>query len=102
MKSDSWKPWALLAPSMSAVFLLLVIPVCFVVVYNFWLRVPSGANIPAFQFGNYAKFFEDFFYPKTLIRTIRIFFEAFILCVIMGHIPAYSFYRYNARGGGNG
>jgi spermidine/putrescine transport system permease protein len=97
MKSDSWKPWALLAPSMSAVFLLLVIPVCFIIVYSFWLRAPSGADIPAFQFGNYAKFFEDFFYPKILIRTIRISFETVFLCVVMGYIPAYYFYRSESR-----
>ena len=46
MKEKSWKPWALLAPSLTAVFLLLVIPVCFVVVYSFWLRAPSGGDIP--------------------------------------------------------
>ena len=97
MKSNSWKPWALLAPSMSAVFLLLVIPVCFIVVYSFWLRAPSGADIPAFQFGNYAKFFEDFFYPKILIRTIRISFETVILCLFMGYVPAYFFYRSESR-----
>ena len=97
MKSDSWKPWALLAPSLSAVFFLLVIPVCFIVVYSFWLRAPSGADIPAFQFGNYAKFFEDFFYPKILIRTIRISFETVIICVVMGYIPAYFFYRSESR-----
>jgi spermidine/putrescine transport system permease protein len=75
----------------------LVIPVCFVIVYSFWLRAPSGADIPAFQFGNYAKFFEDFFYPKILIRTIRIAFETVILCVVMGYIPAYFFYRSESR-----
>jgi spermidine/putrescine transport system permease protein len=58
---------------------------------------PSGADIPAFQFGNYAKFFEDFFYPKILIRTIRISFETVILCVVMGYIPAYFFYRSESR-----
>ena len=87
----------MLAPSMSAVFLLLVIPVCFVVVYSFWLRAPSGADIPALQFGNYAKFFADFFYPKILIRTIRISFETVILCVFMGYVPAYFFYRSESR-----
>jgi spermidine/putrescine transport system permease protein len=50
MKNDGWKPWALLSPALSAVFLLLVIPVCFVVVYSFWLRAPSGADNPALKF----------------------------------------------------
>jgi len=97
MKSEKWKPWALLAPSLSAVFFLLVIPVCFVVVYSFWLRAPSGNDIPAFQFGNYAKFFADFFYPSLLIRTLRVAVETVLLCLVMGYIPAYFFYRTESR-----
>ncbi|MFZ7126737.1 MAG: ABC transporter permease [Desulfobacterales bacterium] len=97
MKSDNWKPWALLSPSLSAVFLLLVVPVCFIVVYSFWLRAPSGADIPAFQFGNYQKFFADFFYSKILLRTIRVSLETVGLCVVMGYIPAYFFYRSQSR-----
>jgi len=83
----------LLAPAMSAVLFLLVIPVCFIVVYSFWLRAPSGADIPAFQFGNYAKFFADSFYPMILARTIRVSLETVLLCVVMGYIPAYFFNR---------
>ncbi len=97
MQNKLWKPAALLAPAMSAVFFLLVIPVCFIVVYSFWLRAPSGADIPAFQFGNYAKFFADFFYPSILLRTIRISFETVALCLVMGYIPAYFFYRSTTR-----
>jgi len=97
METKRWKPWALLAPSLSAVFFLLVIPVCFVVVYSFWLRSPYGGDIPAFQFGNYAKFFDDFFYPSLLIRTIRVALETVALCLVMGYIPAYFFYRTESR-----
>lgn len=78
-----WKPWLLLSPSLTAVFLLLVVPVCFVVVYSFWLRAPSGQDIPAFQFGNYAKFFADFFYPSILLGTLRVALETVIICLIM-------------------
>ena len=87
----------MLAPSLTAVFLLLVIPVCFVIVYSFWLRAPTGADIPAFQFGNYVKFFEDFFYPKIMLQTIRVSLETVILCLIMGYIPAYFFFRTESR-----
>ena len=97
MKSKRWQPWALLAPALSAVFFLLVIPVCFIVVYSFWLRAPSGADIPAFQFGNYQKFFADFFYPSILIRTIRVALECVGLCLVLGYIPAYYFYRSESR-----
>ena len=93
MENRWWRPWGLLSPAMSAVFLLLVVPICFVVVYSFWLRAPTGADIPAFQFGNYAKFFEDFFYPSILIRTIRVALETVVICLLMGYVPAYFFYR---------
>jgi spermidine/putrescine transport system permease protein len=97
MKNKSSRPWLLLSPSLTVVFLLLVVPVCFVIVYSFWLRAPSGADIPAFQFGNYAKFFEDFFYPSLMIRTIRVALETVILCLVMGYIPAYFFYRTESK-----
>jgi len=97
MQRNGWQPWILLSPALSVVFLWLVVPVCFVVVYSFWLRAASGADIPAFQLGNYAKFFVDFFYPSILIRTIRIALETVILCVVLGYIPAYFFYQTRTR-----
>lgn len=71
----------------------LVVPVCFILVYSFWLRDPVGRDIAAFQLGNYQKFFADFFYPSVLIRTIRVALETVILCLVMGYIPAYFFYQ---------
>ena len=97
MQQKNWHPWALLAPSLSAVVFLLVIPVCFVVVYSFWLRAPSGADIAAFQLGNYQKFFADFFYPSILLRTIRVAVECVLLCLVLGYIPAYFFWRTRSR-----
>ncbi len=97
MHKYSWKPWVLLAPAISSVFFLLVIPVCFIVVYSFWLRSPTGADIAAFQFGNYSKFFADLFYPAIMLRTIRVSLETVVLCLVMGYIPAYFFYRSTTR-----
>ncbi len=97
MNQKSWKPWLLLAPSLTAVFLLLVVPICFVIVYSFWLRAPSGQDIPAFQLGNYARFFEDFFYPSILLNTLRVAVETVFFCLVMGYVPAYFFYRTESR-----
>lgn len=97
MRDKRWQPWFLLAPSLSVVFLWLVVPICFIVVYSFWIRAATGADIAAFQFGNYAKFFADFFYPSLIIRTIRIALETVAFCVVMGYIPAYFFYRTQSK-----
>lgn len=97
MRESRWRPWLLLSPSLTAIFFLLVVPVLFVVVYSFWLRAPTGAAIPAFQFGNYARFFEDLFYPTILFRTLRVSVICVLLCLVMGYIPAYFFYRSKSR-----
>lgn len=98
MKEEkNWKPWALLSPALTAVFFFLVVPTLFVIVYSFWLRAPTGQDIPAFQFGNYAKLFADMFYPSLLIRTIRVALEAVALSLIMGYIPAYFFSKTESR-----
>ncbi len=83
----------LLSPSLSAIFFFLVVPIGFIVVYSFWIRAATGADIPAFQFGNYKKFFADFFYSSMIIRTLRISLESVFLCVVFGYIPAYFFYQ---------
>lgn len=97
MKQKPFRPWLLLSPSLTAIFLMLVVPIAFVVVYSFWLRSPVGRDIPAFQFGNYAKFFADFFYPSLLIRTIRVALETVLLCLVMGYVPAYFFYKTESK-----
>jgi spermidine/putrescine transport system permease protein len=85
MKEKRWQPWVLLSPSLSAIFFFMVVPIGFIVVYSFWIRASTGADIPAFQLGNYQKFFEDYFYPWMLLRTLRIALETVLLCVVFGY-----------------
>ncbi len=87
----------LLSPSLSVIFFFLVVPIGFIIVYSFWIRAVTGADIPAFQLGNYKKFFADFFYPSMLLRTLRISLECVVLCVVFGYIPAYFFYQTRTR-----
>jgi len=82
MKGKRWQPWILLSPSLSAIFFFMVVPIGFIIVYSFWIRASTGADIPAFQLGNYKKFFEDFFYSGMLLRTLRISLETVLLCVV--------------------
>ena len=97
MKGKRSQPWLLLSPSLSVIFFFLVVPIGFIIVYSFWIRAVTGADIPAFQLGNYKKFFADFFYPSMLLRTLRISLECVALCVVFGYIPAYFFYQTRTR-----
>ena len=97
MKEKRWQPWILLSPSLSAIFFFMVVPIGFIIVYSFWIRASTGADIPAFQLGNYKKFFEDFFYSGMLLRSLRISLETVLLCVVFGYIPAYFFYQTRSK-----
>lgn len=83
------RPWLLLSPALVSVGLLLVIPTCFVVVYSFWLRTATGADVPGFHLGNWAEVLGDPFYRAILWQTLRIATETTLLCALMGYVPAY-------------
>ncbi|MDX1606452.1 MAG: ABC transporter permease, partial [Candidatus Competibacterales bacterium] len=69
--------------------LLLVIPTCFIVVYSFWLRTATGADVPGFHLGNWAEVLGDPFYRAILWQTLRIATVTTLLCAVMGSVPAY-------------
>lgn len=83
------RPWLLLGPTLTAVILLLVIPVCFIVVYSFWLRTAIGTEEPGFHLDNWQRVFTDPFYRHILIQTIRIAAVSTLLCIVFGYVPAY-------------
>ena len=83
------RPARLLAPALSVIFLLLVVPVGFIVVYSFWLRTATGADQPAFNLGNWYEVLTDPFYRFFLLQTLRIAFTTTIVCILLGYVPAY-------------
>ncbi len=83
------RPWLLLSPALTAVALLLVIPVCFIVVYSFWLRTATGADVVGFHLDNWVEVLTDPFYRYILWQTLRIAFFSTVLCILMGYVPAY-------------
>ncbi|MBP5858286.1 ABC transporter permease [Marivibrio halodurans] len=83
------RPWALLSPALTAILLLLVIPVCFIAVYSFWLRTATGADIAGFHLDNWAEVLGDAFYRDILGFTIWIAFATTVICALVGYIPAY-------------
>ncbi|MGD8711036.1 MAG: ABC transporter permease, partial [Ectothiorhodospiraceae bacterium] len=83
------RPWVLLAPALTAVTFLLVIPACFIVVYSFWLRTAAGSEQAGFYLANWKEVLTEPFYRGILWQTLRIAGVSTILCAVMGYVPAY-------------
>ena len=93
---EARQPWILLAPALSAVTLLLFVPLLFIVVYSFWLRTASGADQVGFYLDNWREALTDPFYRDILISTLRIAAITTLVCGLMGYPAAYFIAR--ARG----
>jgi len=83
------RPWVLLAPALTAITFLLVIPACFIVVYSFWLRTAAGAEQVGFYLDNWKEVLTDPFYRDILLQTIKIAAISTLICALMGYVPAY-------------
>ena len=94
---EARQPWILLSPALTAVTLLLFVPLLFIVVYSFWLSSATGADIPAFSFRNWQEALTDFFYRDILLNTLKIAGITTIVCALMGYPAAY----FIARSKGN-
>ena len=89
MAAKSVRPWILLSPSLGAIMFLLVIPVCFIAVYSFWLRTASGFDEAGFHLKNWTEVLGDPFYRIILWQTLRIAVITTLVCIFMGYVPAY-------------
>ncbi|WPZ35964.1 ABC transporter permease [Thalassobaculum sp. OXR-137] len=93
---EARQPWILLSPALTAVGLLLFVPLLFIVVYSFWLRTASGADQVGFFLDNWQEALTDRFYRDILISTLRIAAITTVVCALMGYPSAYFIAR--ARG----
>ncbi|WP_306030294.1 ABC transporter permease [Stappia sp. MMSF_3263] len=83
------RPWILLSPALATVAFLLVVPVLFIIVYSFWLRTATGAELPGFHLDNWQLVFGDPFYRDILLGTLRIAAITTLFCALLGYVPAY-------------
>ncbi|MFT4794178.1 MAG: spermidine/putrescine transport system permease protein [Paracoccaceae bacterium] len=90
-------PWLLLSPALTAIVLLLIVPLIFIAVYSFWLRTATGADTPGFYLDNWAEALTDSFYRDILISTLRMAAITTVVCALMGYPAAY----FVARSKGN-
>lgn len=91
------QPWILLSPALTAVALLLFVPLLFIVIYSFWLRTSTGADISGFYLDNWQEALSDAFYRDILLHTLKIAAITTVLCALMGYPAAY----FIARSRGN-
>ncbi|MHA7774129.1 ABC transporter permease [Roseibium sp. M-1] len=91
------QPWILLSPALTAVGLLLFVPLLFIVVYSFWLRTATGADQAGFYLDNWQEALTDPFYRDILLGTLRIAAITTAVCAVMGYPAAY----FIARSRGN-
>jgi spermidine/putrescine transport system permease protein len=94
---EARQPWILLSPALTAVALLLFVPLIFILVYSFWLSSATGADIAAFSFANWREALTDAFYRDILLNTLKIAGITTLVCALMGYPAAY----FIARSGGN-
>jgi len=91
------RPWALLSPALASVGFLLVVPACFIVVYSFWLRTATGADVPELHLGNWREVLADPFYRAILWQTLRVAAITTLVCAVLGYVPAYFVARTRVR-----
>ena len=94
---EARQPWILLSPALAAVTLLLIVPLCFIVVYSFWLRTATGADQAGFYLDNWREALTDRFYRDILLNTLKIAGITTLVCALMGYPSAY----FIARSRGN-
>lgn len=94
---EARQPWILLSPALTAITLLLIVPLMFIVVYSFWLRTATGADQVGFFLDNWDKALSDRFYRDILFATLRIGAITTVVCAVMGYPAAY----FIARSKGN-
>ncbi|GGE97370.1 ABC transporter permease [Stappia taiwanensis] len=94
---EARQPVLLLTPAITAVALLLVVPLGFILVYSFWLRTATGADQAGFFLDNWREALFDPFYRDILLNTLKIAAVTTIVCALTGYPAAY----FIARSRGN-
>ncbi|GGO54531.1 spermidine/putrescine transport system permease protein [Roseovarius pacificus] len=94
---EARQPWILLSPALTAVALLLFVPLLFIMIYSFWLRTATGADQVGFFLDNWQEALTDAFYRDILLNTLKIAAITTVVCAVMGYPAAY----FIARSKGN-
>jgi spermidine/putrescine transport system permease protein len=94
---EARQPWILLTPALTAIVLLLIVPLVFIVVYSFWLRTRPAPTQAGFFLDNWQEALTDPFYRDILLNTLKIAAITTVACAVLGYPAAY----FIARSKGN-
>ena len=83
------RPWLLLAPVLSLLTLLLVVPIAIMVVFTFYTFVTAGVEKPVLTLANWREFLSDPYYHGFLWKTVRVATITALVCAVMGYPAAY-------------
>jgi spermidine/putrescine transport system permease protein len=83
------RPWLLLAPVLSLLILLLVVPIAIMVVFTFYTFVSAGVEKPILTLANWQEFLTDPYYHGFLWKTVRVATITALICALMGYPAAY-------------
>ncbi|MEN3147551.1 ABC transporter permease [Neorhizobium sp. IRAMC:178] len=86
-------PLLLIAPAAILLGVFLVLPYLNIVVMSFRMPGQGTPYGPGFTFGNYGKFFSDFFYVQQVINTLWIGFLTTFICLVLGYPVAWQLAR---------
>ena len=96
---EARQPWILLSPALIAITLLLFVPLAFIIVYSFWLRTATGADVAGFHLDNWSEALTDRFYRDILFNTLKIAAVTTVVCAVAGYPAAYFIARSNRNKG---
>ena len=83
------RPWILLAPTLAALVLLMLVPIGIMLAYSFYKFQTAGVETADLNLGNWQEFFSDPYYHGFLWKTARVSVITALLCAVMGYPPAY-------------
>jgi spermidine/putrescine transport system permease protein len=83
------RPWLLLAPVLSLLILLLVVPIAIMMVFTFYTFVTAGVEKPVLTLANWREFLNDPYYHGFLWKTVRVATITALVCAVMGYPAAY-------------
>ena len=81
--------WALVAPAVLLIVLLLVLPIIVMAAYSFFTFVTAGVETATLTLANWHEFLTDSYYHGFLLKTVRVGATTAAICAVLGYFPAY-------------